>query len=266
LLGSVNSSRRRIQMKFGLKPFAPDPRDLQFAKYRTPTPLPPHPVLFGHEDLITDWGILGNDQYGDCAFAGPDHEEMLWTAMGGAPVSFTLENVLSDYAAVTGFDPATGANDNGADMHDVATYRQKTGMIDSTGARHKIGAYVFIDPRNYDQFLEAIWLFGCVGMGIKVPQSALDQFHAGEGWSVVPRWHWGGRQIVGGHYICAVANRTSPMIVTWGKAIPMTSDFYQTYCDVCVAYVSPEMLTAGKSPEGFDLATLQNDLSELQAA
>jgi len=253
-------------MKFGLKPFVPDPRDLVFAKYRTSAPLPQHPALFGHENLITDWRMLANDQYGDCAIAGPAHETMLFTAMGGSPVSFTDQNVLSDYAAITGFDPATGANDNGSDIHDVAKYRQTTGIIDASGIRHKIGAYLFIDPRNFDQFLEAIWLFGAVGLGIKVPQSALDQFHAGEGWSVVPRWHWGGRTIVGGHYICAVANRTSPMIVTWGKAIPMTSDFFQTYCDVCVAYLSTEILSAGKSLEGFSLDDLRSDLSNLTPA
>jgi hypothetical protein len=259
-------------MKLGLKPFVPDHRDLMFAKYRTAEPLPQHPATFGHEGLITDWMMLGNDQVGDCVVAGGGHETMLWTAMGGNPAIFTTESVLSDYSAITGYDPnqidANGNNptDQGTDMREAAKYRQQTGLIDAQGNRHKIGAFLFIDPQNYDQFLEAVWLFGAVGMGINVPQSAQDQFAAGQPWHVVPIFDWNGRKILGGHYIPAVADRATPVIITWGKTQLVTSDFIAKYCTAIVAYISLESLTAGKSLEGFDLAALQSDLNQLQQA
>jgi hypothetical protein len=43
----------------------------------------------------------------------------------------------------------------------------------------------------------------------------------------------------------------------------MTPQFYKTYCDEAWAILSPEMLKAGKSLEGFDLASLQADLKAL---
>ena len=48
-------------------------RDLLFAKYAKPANLPTPPAHFGHETLFPPkaWGMLGNDEWGDCALAGP---------------------------------------------------------------------------------------------------------------------------------------------------------------------------------------------------
>lgn len=246
-------------MKLGLKQFIPDVRDLKFKNYRTDAPLPKHPASFGHESLVTEWGMLGNDQYGDCVWAGAAHETMLWNAIAGKPIpNFTDEAVLSDYAAVTGFNPETGDGDNGTDMRDAAKYRQSTGIVDADGNRHKIGAYVWVDKGDFDSFLEAVWLFGSAAIGFQVPQSAEDQFGEGKVWDVVKR-----SPIIGGHYIPGVADRAYPEFVTWAKIQPCTKNFYMTYVDTAVAYLSEEFLADGKSPEGFSLATLQYDLDKL---
>ncbi len=245
-------------MKFGLKPFIPSILDLQFSAYRTTGPLPKHPAHFGHEALVKQWQMLGNDQFGDCVWAGAAHETMLWNAMRGITVPFNDQCVLSDYSAVTGFNPNDPNSDQGTDMRDAMKYRQKTGIVDANGNRHKIGAYVWIQPGNYDHFLEAVWLFGACPIGISVPQSAMDQFNRGKPWSVVA-----GSPIEGGHYIPGVADRTMPEIVTWARVQPMTRAFYLKYCDTACAIISEEMLTSGKSLEGFDLAALQRDLNAL---
>ena len=250
-------------MKLGLKPFVPRKTDLKFAKYRTDEALPARPAIFGHEDLITDWQMLGNNDYGDCVWAGAAHETMLWNAAGGKKVVFDDDSVLSDYSAVTGFDLTNPQNtDNGTDMHHAAKYRQDVGVVDASGARHKIGAYLFIDP-NLDHILEAAWLFGICALGIKVPQSAMDQFKANQPWHVAPFFDFGGRSIIGGHYVPAVADRGLLQVVTWAKTQPVTTEFVAKYVDVGVVYVSEEMMTSGKSLEGFDLVTLQKDLQSL---
>ena len=45
----------------------------------------------------------------------------------------------------------------------------------------------------------------------------------------------------------------------------MTPAFLREYNDESVVYLSQEMLTGGKSPEGFDLAALKDDLSQTTA-
>jgi len=268
----------KSKLKLGKKAATYDKRDFLFAQYRTTAALPSHPKHFGHEKLVGSnaWKMLGNGPdntvsagfkgAGDCVFAGGDHETMLWTLEGvGALAQFTGANAIADYRAVTGYNPnakpdANGENptDKGTNTRDALKYRQKTGLIDAKGKRHKIGAYVALELGNMDQLLEALYLFGVVGIGIKFPDSAMDQFNAGKPWSVVP-----GPAPKEGHYIPLVAYRTNLECVSWGRIQQMTSQFYQTYCDEAWAILSPEMLKAGKSLEGFDLAQLQADLKAL---
>jgi hypothetical protein len=252
-------------LKLGKRPATEDKRDLMFAKYVQATALPTPPDQFGHETVIgaKDWGMLGNDQWGDCAWAGPAHETMLLTIEGGNPATFTSDGVLTDYSAGTGFDPTAGPSgsnptDKGSNVRSVLKYRVKTGIIDASGTRHKIGAFVKLDPKNLDQLAQAMYLFQAVGIGIEFPGSAMTQFNAGEPWDVVP-----GATIEGGHYIPLVAKRDNLEVITWGALQQMTVAFFQAYCDEAWAYISTEDLQADKDPEGFDLTTLKQDLAAL---
>ena len=65
---------------------------------------------------------------------------------------FTGANAIEDYSAVTGYDPKTPLDADGNNPTDLGTntrdglnYRQKTGLIDTAGKRHRIGAYVSLE-------------------------------------------------------------------------------------------------------------------------
>jgi hypothetical protein len=249
--------------KLGKKPATYDKRDLLFVSYEKPASvsLPHVPKRFGHGSLVSSWGMLGNDQYGDCVFAGSAHETMLWNAEANHNVSFNDTSVLSDYSAVTGFNPANPNSDQGTEVRQALDYRRSTGVVDATGTRHKIGGYVALEPGNWDQLLQATYIFSAVGIGIEFPGSAMDQFNQGKPWSVVP-----GASIEGGHYIPVVGHPSASMVsvVTWAEKIAMTRAFYEKYCDEAYAILSEEMLSSkGKSREHFDLAQLQADLAAL---
>ncbi len=232
-----------------------------FSAFLDATKLPPVPPTFGHQDLYAAQpiGMLGNDQYGDCVWAGAAHETMLWGDEAKRTFTFTDKTVLSDYSKVTGFNPSDPSSDKGTDMSVAASYRRKTGIVDADGKRHKVAAYLALGVGNLDDVKLACYLFGAVGIGVKFPASAMDQFNKGQPWSVVP-----GSKIEGGHYVPLVGfDGTHFLIVTWGKLHPMDPDFLQTYMDEGIAYLSKEMLTAGKSLEGFDEAALQADLKAL---
>jgi hypothetical protein len=247
-------------LKFGKKPATYDSRDFRFLHYRKEK-LPSHPAQFGHENLIgaDSWGMLGNDTAGNCVFAGADHETMLWSGEAENPITFEPENAISDYSAVTGYDPGKPETDRGTDVRQALQYRQLIGMIDAKGARHKIGAYLALEPGNTEDLLEALYLFSAVGIGFEVPESAIAQFNAGQPWSVVH----GRPPIVGGHYVPLIADRGNLVCVTWGRSQQMTMQFYKRYCDEAWAILSPEMLKGGLSLEGFDMTQLQADLSAL---
>lgn len=248
-------------MRFGKKPARPLSVKLRLAKYVSPSKLPAAPEEFGKEWAVAEWNMLANDRYGCCVFSGAAHETLLWGVAGGAAVPFDDASVLADYSAVTGFDPGDYGSDQGTDVGEAARYRMKTGIVDALGNRHKVAAYAAIEAGDLDTLLSAAYLFGAVGIGIAFPNSAQGQFDAGEPWSVVP-----GSPVVGGHYVPVVARRSGKLaVVTWGKVQDVEDDFFRRFNDEAVVYLSEEMLSAGKSIEGFDLEQLKVDLAALVA-
>lgn len=246
-------------LKLGKLPARPQSISLKLGSYLTPKLKKP-PVRAGHLDFMTEpWGILGNDQYGDCVWAGAAHETELWHAEGKAlPIHFTSECVLSDYAKVTGFDPKDPATDGGTDMQVAASYRKKTGVIDASGKRHTIAAYLAV--KNSKEIQQAVYLFGAMGIGIQFPDSAMDQFRKGQDWTVRK-----GATIQGGHYIPAIAYDPEWVyVVSWGKVVRASWSFIRKYMDEGVVYLSEEILSGGMSPEGFKLADLTTDLNALK--
>ncbi len=252
-----------LQLKLGKKPARPDAVKFKLSKYLNLSALPSPPKSFGHELGIIEWGMLGNDEAGDCVPAGGGHETILWNKEAGKDVVFDTKATISDYTAMTGYDPNNKQNpnptDQGTDMAEAASYRRKTGLIDANGNRHKVAAYLSITPGDLHEHLIAAYLFSAVGIGIQFPGSAMDQFNNNQPWKVVK-----GSQIEGGHYIPLVAHRKSYLeIITWGKIQPMTVSFFEKYNDESLVYLSEEMLVNQKSAEGFDYQTLINDLAQL---
>jgi hypothetical protein len=245
-------------MKLGKTPARPGAVTFKLVDYLTALPKPP--TTFGHETLIPTWGMNGNDAVGDCVIASKAHLIEMWNAEAGRPVVVTTKDSLADYSAITGYDPTDPNSDQGTDMSVAASYFRKTGYRDSAGTRHKIGAYLSITPGNWSEHLQALYLFGAVEIGINFPASAMAQFNAGKEWSYNSR-----SKIEGGHCIPLVAHRTPQSLtcVTWGALERMTPRFFTAFNDESLVYLSPEMLTGGRSPEGFNLAQLQADLSQL---
>lgn len=252
-------------MKYGKLPARINSVQLKLADYFDHTSvLPKIPAEFGHERLVASWGMLANDHVGCCVFAGGGHETILWNDEAARRVNFTDGSILSDYSAVTGYDPAqtqpdgSNATDQGTDMQVAASYRRRIGLLDATGARHKVGAYVGLTPGNPDQLAAAAYIFGAVGIGLRCPDYMEDEFAAGQPWDV----RLGNANIVGGHYVPVVGRLANGnfLVVTWGQIQQMTPMFFRRFCDEGIVYFSPEFTTAGKSPEGFNLAQLVADL------
>lgn len=238
----------------------------QLSDYVDLSKLPAPRLDFGRRNLITDWNMLKNDQCGDCVFASAAHSTMLARKEAGIYYDFSDGGVESDYSALTGFDPSktdeSGYNptDQGTDMQQAAEYRRTVGVVDSLGWRHRVLGYVSINPGSLDQLYAAANIFTDVEIGIRFPQSAMEQFDQGVPWSVVP-----GSPIEGGHCVPIIDRGPGLIhIATWAKTQAMEEAFYQEYCDEVIVYLTIENLIRGKTLEGFDLPALLADLGALK--
>jgi hypothetical protein len=247
-------------LRLGKKPARAGSIRFGFAQFFNASDLPKPPLVFGRPGLIKEWKLFANDRISDCLWAGAAHETMLWKAWAGAPVpQFTDQNVISDYAKATGYD-GTEASDQGTDLQAAAAYRKQVGVVDNSGTRHRIDAYVSLRPGNLDELALATYLFGAVGLGFEMPSSTQDQFDNAEPWTPVK-----GSPTDGGHY-CPVIGRNSAgnfLVVTWGRLQACTPDFILDKMDEGVAYLSFEQMRGNINPRGFDEVALQKALAEL---
>jgi hypothetical protein len=73
-----------------------------------PADLPPLvPITNDRASVKQPWGMLGNDQYGDCFFAAMGHSELLWTSLNGQGREIDSPTLVKDYLACNGGDNGT---------------------------------------------------------------------------------------------------------------------------------------------------------------
>lgn len=204
------------------------------------------------------WPMYLNDRIGDCTCATAGHIIQSITRYGeGVTEVITDSDVLTAYEAVSGYNPYTGENDNGAVVQEVLNYWRKTGI-----GGHKILAFAEVDYRNEEELRQAVHLFGNLYLGVAFPESGFDQFYNGQPWDVVP-----GSPIVGGHAINTAWYDVSDAmwkIVSWGKVVEMTEEFWDAYVDEAWVVISEEWLDAnGRNPEGIDMTVLAEEFTRI---
>jgi hypothetical protein len=240
----------------GRLPNNPDKPRLLLKNYLD-TSVPTYPASADWLSSVKDWPMYLNDRLGDCTCAGIAHILQAVSTYGqGNTVTVTDSDVLTAYEAVSGYDPRTGDNDNGAVMQDVLSYWRKTGI-----AGHKILAFAEVDYRNQDELKAALYTFGHLYIGINFPASAMDQFNEGKPWDYVRgSQNEGGHAINGGFY----QDGGNWKVVTWGQVQEMTQEFWDHYVEEAWVVITPEWLNEqGKSPTGLDLQTLGQDLADI---
>jgi len=251
------------KLKLGKQVARHDPRTLLLASYVTHA-LPTPPPAFDLTTKVKAWGMMENDQIGDCTCAAAGHLLMEWTANAGKKMfTPTDKQVVAAYSAITGYNPTTGANDNGAVEIDVLNYWRQTGI-----AGHKIGAYVALEPSNHNHIMDSVFIFEGCYIGLQLPISAQAQTQNHQVWSVPPGGPSGDGKpgSWGGHAVPVVAyDSRGVTVVTWGDLQRMTWSFWETYCEEAYAILSNDYLTNKKtSPQGFKLDQLQADLHDLK--
>lgn len=251
------------KLKLGKGAARHDPRALLMASYVAPS-LPSPPPSTDLTAKVPAWGMMENDQIGDCTCAAAGHLLMEWTANAGKKM-FTPSDkqIVAAYSAITGYNPTTGANDNGAVEVDVLNYWRQTGI-----AGHKIGAYVSLEPSNHNHIMDAVYIFEGCYIGMQLPVSAQAQVQNHQPWSVPPGGATGDGKpgSWGGHAVPVVAyDSRGVTVVTWGALQMMTWSFWEVYCDEAYAILSKDYLTGKKTtPQGFSVAQLNADLHDLQ--
>ena len=246
--------------KLGKRAPRHDPRTFSLARYVTPD-LPVAPTRCDWAKSVPTWPMYANDRLGDCVIAGMGHQVEAWTGAAGKRIATVDEaTVIKVYSAITGYDPNDPNTDNGTVELDALNYWRRKGI-----GGHRIGAFASVHPSDRALVRDGVYLFGGLFLGLALPISAQSQ----SVWDVpVSGPHgqgapgsWGGHCVIVTSY-----DERYVTCVTWGALMRMTWAFFTTYVDEAYAAISNDFLTtAGKAPNGFDVATLRADLSRVSS-
>jgi hypothetical protein len=242
-------------VKLGKQPYRHDDRTLQLARYVDPTRLPAKALdLTEH---VSDWGMLGNDQVGDCGPAAWQHLRMARSALdAGQPVQVTTQDTFELYQRVSGWNGRIDdPSDQGVVLLDMLNQLRHDGQL---------YAFAQVNPRDRRMLAAAHYLFGGLLYGFALP--LYIQPRGGR----VPPWRLKAHSrddaipgSWGGHAVCS-ARMPGHRVVSWGQVIPCSLGFIDHYCDEAWAIISPEWLGADqRTPAGLDLAALEADLARL---
>jgi hypothetical protein len=248
-----------MPLKLGKLDPRPHPATLDFARYLTgELPEPAHKVWREYAVPASAKQMYGNSDYSDCVWAMCANALILTSVHTGPIVVPTLQEVLAGYSAVTGFDPLTGANDDGTAMTDALAYWKDVGI-----GGHKILAWAQIDHTNLVHRKLGVDLFGMTLVGVQLPASAQEQFAAGQPWEYIPD-----SPIEGGHAIlrCGYGAAGSDY-ESWAKWDQKASNDWEANCiDEEYVIITPQFINQAtqRTPGGLDLATLQADLAAMK--
>ncbi|MCM3884170.1 hypothetical protein [Frankia sp. R82] len=240
--------------KTGLRP--PTRRAaLRIGRYLTGV-VPAHPSAADHLGHL-EYGLYANDRYGDCGPTSVANLRRVVTAgLTGTMQAPSQDDVFDLYrrSGNPGFDPATGADDNGVEMQTMLQAVQAGGI----GGVQSL-AFAQVDVGNDDELDAAISLFGGIlwGVDLEVAQQAQTDAHPPV-WDYRRSGEWGGHAVLAGAYR---AGRDD--VITWAERVSTTAAFRRRQLQEAWVVIWPEHLGSAVFQAGVDLAALAADYQEL---
>lgn len=217
------------------------------------------------QSKVSAFPMYGNDTVGDCTCAGIGHAFAQWTAFSGkvpGGAQFTDEVIVDTlYVAVSGYDPATGANDNGAELYQVCDYCMKTGITDTAGTVHKIAGYCDVsDFATLARLKDILNAFGTVYLGVAVSDADMTAFNAGQPFTLPAQGKNVGPDGIDHCVVLSYSAINDPgtdpssdreTLITWGAEQKFDDQWGNTNIGEAIAIFTQDWLdAAGDSPLG----------------
>jgi hypothetical protein len=231
--------------QLGRLPSRHDPRTLNLAKYLRPD-LPPPPPTRTWNAAVPEWGLGGNDQYGNCVIVSAAHEILLWNACARSKIKPISDQQIIELSAQLGAL-------NGYNILDRLNYWRQYGMW-----RNAILAYAAINPQQPDEVKQTIALGGIADIGLNLPLAWRHSktWDIGHGPAYRPGT-WGGHSVPLVGY-----DHNQAICITWGREQAITWPALYEYCDEGYAIIDPSWIQPdGNAPSGLDLNALLADLT-----
>lgn len=261
----VNTEKIKFSaIKFGRLPRVTDDRTFKLSGYLDGAKEIPIPKRhnWGNKIKRDKWGVMGNLRTNLCTCSAAGHLIMVWTSNTDGLKRPKDEEIMKAYCDLTDYNPETDARDTGVEALKALKYWRNKGI-----AGEKIIAFAELEDGNVEQLLKTIYLFGGCYVGLNLPKSAERQYNTTKKWTI-PR---GGKKKDAekgswmGHMVLVTGYRNDELrVITWGREITMTIDFWKAYAEESYAVFSNAFIQHDKTPTGVSVERLLNDLALLK--
>lgn len=198
-----------------------------------------------------DWGMLGNDRYGDCGCAGIVHGIETTSYL----VSTKNEKWPTDEEVVDGYLTFTHGQDSGVVLARFLEYVRTHGFCG-----RKVKAYAPIEIHDVPTLQTAVWMYGFAYSGIVVTQAMQQAFSQKEAWTTDLL----DSPIAGGHCVPIVGYDDQYVyVVTWGTIQAVTYSMLHQILTESWATITQEFVDAKGDGHGLALDALLADLNKL---
>jgi hypothetical protein len=260
-----NNKERHFKLGRLLRTY--DPRIPHLSALRAGQTLPPPPASIDYtKGMPANLGMMLNDTLGDCTCAAVYHGIQVWSFNALKKIDTEPDpDVEKLYILACGYNPRVGGEGPGGNEQHVLTYLLNQGApVGPAGqGRHKILAFVEVDPRNVDDVKGTIADCGVAYIGFNVPAYLVPPPPA------VPPAVWdvqtSDASIVGGHaVVLAGYDANGARVISWGSYYTMTWAFFAKYVDEVYAIADPDWVAkTGKTPGGLTIGELEVQMKAL---
>lgn len=195
-----------------------------------------------------------NDQLGCCVISGKAHALGTWSANdpdSPGEIQATDDEIRRQYVGWC------GPGDNGCFITRVLDRCVNEGFA-ANGKRYRLDAYVSVDHRDADLTRTALYLFGCLTVGIDLPAA----------WTSAAVWDVTNTRSVGGHDVTAIGYDPSGVYVSsWGRVYRITwpAWTHQRYIGELYALLDPTWYGSDKlSGSGVQVDALRRAVEVLK--
>lgn len=210
-------------------------------------PAPPPSVAVPEN---SDWGMLGNDQKGNCGVAGIEHGFEV-----DATITQTTEQFPTAEQNIEYYLTYTDGRDSGVVLSDFLAYVRKTGFYG-----HTVSAYAPVAVHDIPTLQNAVSLFGFAYSGITVTEAMQQAFSEHQPWTTETLRS----PVAGGHCVpCVGYDDHFLYVITWGGVQAISYSCWAQIATESWAVMTGEFVTANGDGRGISLSALTADLDRL---
>ena len=210
-------------------------------------PKPPAKVAV---PAFKNWGMLGNDQYGDCGVAGLEHG-----LEADATIVKVRETFPSDKQTIAYYLKYTNGQDSGVVLSDFLAYARKHGYYGKT-----VSAYAPVRVQDVPTLQTAIWMYGFAYTGVTVTAEMQKAFASNKPWDATAC----SGPVIGGHCIPVVGYDDQFLYaVTWGEVQAISYSAWHRIATEAWAIITGEFEAAHGDGRGVSITALKQDLNRL---